>query len=263
MVKKIHMTNCKCFLIYTIYLVAVCWCSTPKLFFYDFKPTGVNDFREVSARLGTLPINFCFNVANPVVTSQVKASKSMQCSKMLVATVWQSGSPVTGSLQQDIAYCMPPTIAEHMDGLVQERSHSSVLAVELRLSCTDPLIYHILTTIGTLKLICECISQMSFWAHIVSIFKGSWPCHDKLHCTCLPHLTMLSPDKYISFVAVGVWYHLTWLHVNWTRLMEVDLQLTTKYTASLQSKIKNSEYCFILFKNTQWLFAEMDICCIP
>ena len=30
---------------------------------------------------------------------------------------------------------------KHIDGLVQERRNSSALAIELRLSCTNPLIY--------------------------------------------------------------------------------------------------------------------------
>ena len=38
----------------------------------------------------------------------------------------------------------------NIDGLVQERRNSSVSAVELRLSCTNPLIWYVLYTIGNL-----------------------------------------------------------------------------------------------------------------
>ena len=46
-------------------------------------------------------------------------------------------------LGKNITISMPDTLCyrDYMDGLVQERRNSSALAMELRLSCTKPLIY--------------------------------------------------------------------------------------------------------------------------
>ena len=38
---------------------------------------------------------------------------------------------------------MTVTMRDHIDGLVQERRNSSALAMELRISCTNPPIYHL------------------------------------------------------------------------------------------------------------------------
>ena len=56
---------------------------------------------------------------------------------------WNTVYQISAKLSGETTLFGQITSSDHVDGLVQERRNSSVLAVELHLSCTNPLIWKI------------------------------------------------------------------------------------------------------------------------
>ena len=106
-------------------------------------------------------------------------------------------------LEQACISCVPLFITSrhpHNDGLVQERRNSSALAMELRLSCTNPLIYM------TFNSWCCAISEKNRTTVPISDGKPSGTSiHGKWLRFCRRHVLTRCCDNYVIFRRVAMW----------------------------------------------------------
>ena len=95
--------------------------------------------------------------------------------------------------------CAVTTMAKfrsYIDGLMQERRNSSVLAMELRLSCTNPLIYH-MGPGGRFKNTYELLNQRALkfsYVNKIHIFQ----CMGKIFCVEFQRYPLKFHTKYLT-----------------------------------------------------------------
>ena len=77
-------------------------------------------------------------------------------------------------------------LLDHIDGLVQERCNSSALAMELRLSCTNPSIYNVMQSV----MLCE-IKWHDFFNQLYKVLWQKYLYQDS------ENIKALTNDQYV------------------------------------------------------------------
>ena len=131
---------------------------------------------------------------------------------------------------QNDAKCKTPVIL-HIDGLVQERRNPSALAMELHLSCTNPLIYNTLTT----SLIWFLISSPFRWWMCIHVCWFQWRFISAPMCVfietwCVFHTCMKLFLRSWAVIST-IWHYMIicwpWsLHLMWWGLLSCTFSLT-------------------------------------
>ena len=130
--------------------------------------------------------------------------------------------------------------AGYVDGLVQERRNSSALAMELRLSCSNPLMYDsyvaglVQKTSNSsvckqcLKMHWRCNSQGIIW-HSFGLLNDDWISHPRVFCGNLYRPKMPNHSA-LDLMWVTPWdvitYPCPWMHVSmhYTKCMGTCIQ---------------------------------------
>ena len=128
-----------------------------------------------------------FIVTTPVILRPVGWQLAIACCTMPAASVTDDVNfiqlshrlPVTRHIWQTYEQCYVSFI-DHIYGLVQERHNSSVLAMELRLSCTNPLIF-VGPLIWEVWRGCNKKQIRSWWRHQINHFLRHLPSMRRIH----------------------------------------------------------------------------------